>query len=298
MADERLGYTEDPVNGDGIWRARTTRLIRGWRFDKSSATLDKLNREFGSISYPGLYVLFESSSNKVYIGEAGSVCDRLRQHTANPDSKIPKWSFVMVINDGRSSNHSELNDAVIRREIEHYLNQLFKLNKYKVVSQSSTQSLNAAQRVMIYNFVYELDFFLIKTNLINKLPAQQNQQECTTEDLVKVLKRKGYLLGNVSTYEVIVNGKKSYIRPGSKKTKGWQITFRDKFKQSLKSEDGFLIVPRGGVLVIPLQEIKKCVGNDPDAFNKNTIDIFIEYNDGGILLKYKEFHMSVSEFMI
>lgn len=298
MADERLGYTEDPVNGDGIWRARTTRLIRGWRFDKSSATLDKLNREYGAISYPGLYVLFESSSNKVYIGEAGSVYDRLRQHTANPDAKIPKWSQVMIINDGRSCSHSELNDAVIRREIEHYLNRLFKLNKYKVVSLSSPQSLNAAQRVMIYNFVYELNFFLIKTNLINKLPAQQNQQECTIEKMTKILRKKGYSLDNVSTYEVVVNGKKSYIRPGSKKTKGWQITFRDKFKQSLNSEDGFLIVPRGGVLIIPLQEIKACVSNDPNAFNKNTIDVFIDFVEDNVLLKYKDYQASITEYRL
>lgn len=246
MAEERIGYTEDPVNGDGIWRARTTRLIRAWKFDKSNGTLDILKREFGNNAYPGLYILFEFPANRVYIGEAGSVCERLRQHTATPDPKIQRWSQVLIINDGRSANHSELNDAVIRKELEHYLKQLLKLNKYKVVSQSSQQNLNAAQKVMISNFIAEMDYFLTKTNLINKLLAQQNQQECSKDEMVKLLKRKGYTMESVSSYEVKLNGKSSYIRTGSKKPKGWQITFRDKFKHSLNSEDGYLIVPRGG----------------------------------------------------
>lgn len=57
-------------------------------------------------------------------------------------------------------------------------------------------------------------------------------------------------------------------------------------------------MPRGGVLVIPLQEIKKCVGNDPDAFYKNTIDIFIEFIDDSVLLKYKEFRVNITEYRL
>jgi len=298
MPEANLGYYEDPVNGDGISRARTTRLIRSWMFAKSTETLDKYNKELGQIQYPGLYLLFETSSNKVYIGEAGSLYDRIKQHTSNPDEKIKNWSQVLIINDGRSASHSEFNDSVIRRQIEHHLNQLFKLNKYKVVSQSSVQNLNAAQKVMIEHFVEELNFFLIRKNLINKLPALQNQQECSIDEVTKLLKRKNYTIAEVTSYEAKINGKKSYIRPGSKKPKGWQITFRDKFKYSLNSEDGYLVVPRGGVLLIPLPAIKQCVSNDPGAFSKNTIDIFVKYADDKVMIIYKEFSIDVTSYLI
>lgn len=298
MPEANLGYYEDPVNGDGINRARTTRLIRSWMFAKSAETLDKYNRELGQIQYPGLYVLFETTSNKVYIGEAGSLYDRIKQHSNTPDDKIKNWSQVLIINDGRSSSHSEFNDSVIRRQIEHHLNQLFKLNKFKVVSQSSVQNLNAAQKVMIESFIEELNFFLVRKNLINKLPALQNQQECSIDEMTKLLKRKGCNITDVTSYEAKVNGKKSYIRPGSKKPKGWQITFRDKFKNSLNSEDGFLIVPRGGVLVIPLPTIKQCVSNDASAFSKNTIDIFVQYTDDKVIVAYKEFNIEVTQYLL
>ena len=37
----------------------------------------------------------------------------------------------------------------------------------------------------------------------------------------------------------------------------WQITFRDVFKNSLEKGDGYLIVPRDGILFIPLKEVQK-----------------------------------------
>lgn len=58
------------------------------------------------------------------------------------------------------------------------------------------------------------------------------------------------------TYEAIVDGKKVFIRPGSKKPKGWQITFRGRkpgsFIDSLHKGIGYLLVSRDGVLLIPL----------------------------------------------
>ncbi|MDD3534539.1 MAG: GIY-YIG nuclease family protein [Candidatus Cloacimonetes bacterium] len=298
MNEERIGYTEDPVNGDDIWRARTTRLIRAWKFEKSVEKLDILNKEYGNNQYPGIYILFETTSNKVYIGEAGSLISRLRAHTNTPDTKITKWNRLMIINDGRSSSHSDLNDAIIRREIEHYLNELFKLNKYKVVSQSSKQHLNAAQKIMVSYFIDELNFFMLRTNIINKLPAPRDQRELTLSEMKSILQKRGYQIENLSAYEVELNGKKSYIRSGSSKPKGWQITFRDQFKKSLETEDGFLIIPRGGCIVLPLHKIKQCIANNTDAFDKNTIDVFIQYQNDKIILSYKNNTIDISEFKL
>jgi len=298
MPEANLGFYEDPVNGDGICRARTTRLIRSWMFNRSSETLDKYNRELGQIPYPGIYILFEPNNNKVYIGEASSIYDRVKQHSNAPDEKIQKWTQVLMINDGRSASHSEFNDSVIRREIEHHINLLFKLNRYKVVSQSSVQYLNAAQKVMIDTFTEELNFFLLKKGLITKLPALQNQRECSNAEMFKLLRRKGYTVTNESKYEAIINGKQAYIRPGSKKTKGWQITFRDIFKNSLLNEDGYLLVPRGGVLVIPLKIIKESVATDLEAFSKNTIDIFIHFADDSIQIIYKKSITDIQQYLI
>lgn len=274
--ENNFGYSEHPPNGEQIVRARTNAQIRSWEFPRSIKSLEKFNQEIGKIDYPGIYLLFSSKQHKVYVGEAKSVYNRLKTHYLKPEEKIKEWDKVIIINDGRPATQSDFNDNVIRLTIEEYLIRIFKANKYKVVSQGEKQNLNPLQKVITQSLIQELNFFLLKKNLITKLIAEKGQEQVMLDDLKKLLIKAKYKIDEMSTYEGIINGKKVFIRPGSKKVKGWQITFRDVFKKHLHDGNGALIIPRGGVLFIPFNEIKKAI-NDPSAFEKNTIDIFFAF---------------------
>ncbi|MGR3177482.1 MAG: GIY-YIG nuclease family protein [Candidatus Anammoxibacter sp.] len=297
MEEKNIGYYEDPANGESIIRSRTTEQIRSWDFPRSIKALEKFNTELGKIDYPGIYILIEKKSNKIYVGEAKSLYLRLKTHSSTPEDKIKDWDQVVVINDGRPANQSDFNDNVVRLELEYYLIALFKANKYKVVSQGAKQTLNSPQTVIVTKLIPELNFFLLKKGLIHKLIAARGQEEVMHDDLKKILERNKYNITEFKAYEATINNEKVFIRSGSKKTKGWQVTFRDVFKKTLQDEKGSLLMPRDGILLIPFKEIKKTI-NDPDAFNRNTIDIFVDFKEDCIKLRYKNNETDVTSFRI
>ena len=98
-------------------------------------------------------------------------------------------------------------------------------------------------------------------------------------------------------YEAIVDDQKVYIRPGSQKPKGWQITFRDRFLNSLQKGEGYLLVSRNGVLLIPLSEVRKVV-KDKTAYQQNTIDIYIVFTTEKITLSYKKNSIDVTVYKL
>lgn len=297
MEEKNIGYYEDPKNGESIIRSRTTEQIRSWDFPRSLKALELFNAELGKIDYPGIYILIETKLNKVYIGEAKSLYTRLKTHSSTPEDKIKNWDRVVIINDGRPANQSDFNDNVVRLELEYYLISLFKANKYKVVAQGAKQTLNSLQKVIVTKLILELNFFLIKKGLIQKLIAARGQEEVMLDDLKKILERYKYSITEFKSYEATINGEKVFIRPGSKKTKGWQVTFRDVFKKTLFDENGSLLMPRDGILLIPFSEIKKAI-SDTDAFKRNTIDIFIAFEEDSIKLRYKNSEVDVTAYRI
>lgn len=293
-----LGYFENPKNGSDITRAWTTGQLRLWKIPNSRKALEIVHREFGHQDFPGIYILFDKQ--KVYIGEAKNIYNRLLQHHENPDEKIKLWSRAIIINDGRIATQSLFNDTVVRRALEKHLNTLLKTNKYNVVSQASPQIANPSQQPIINLLQQEIDYVLKKQNVITKLLAEGGQEEIHLDDLKKILESKGYQIDQSTwgAYEAVVDNVKIYIRHGSEKPKGWQVTFRDRFKKALQDEAGSLLMPRGGILLIPFSEIKKAI-KDPNAFRQNTIDIYIEFqSDGKVLLWYKQTSIDVTPFKI
>ena len=258
--EDKFGYHQDLKNGDGVVRARTTGHLRSWDIPRTLHALEVLKKEWGNLEYPGIYILFDSTGKKVYIGEAKDISNRLKTHLTSPEDKIKDWNRAVIINDGRSAMQSDFNDSVIRKSLELYLISLFKANKYVVVAQGEPQKHNPHQKAMVQAFKEEFDFLLMKKNCITKLIEKPGQEEILRDDLKKILESKGYKLKEWSAYEAVINGEKVYIRPGSKKQKGWQITFRDKFKNTLQRGEGILLVPRDGILFIPFSEIQKVIG--------------------------------------
>lgn len=295
--EDKFGYHQDLKNGDGIIRARTTGHLRSWDIPRTLHALETLKREWGNLEYPGIYILFGATGRKVYIGEAKDIHNRLKTHSTSPEDKIKDWNRCIIINDGRSAMQSDFNDSVIRRSLELYLISLFKANRYVVVSQGEPQKHNPHQKSMIQTFKEEFDFLLMKKNFITKLIEEHGQEEILRDYLKKILLKKGYKIGEWSAYEAVIDGQRVYIRPGSKKQKGWQITFRDRFKNTLQRGLGSLLVPRDGILLIPFNEIQKVI-IDPAKYKQNTIDIYINFKDENVELTYSDNTVDVTEFRL
>jgi len=295
MANTEIGYHEDPRNSNGIIRARTTKQIRSWHIPRSIKALEKLNEEMGKIPFPGNYILFDQM--KVYVGEAGNIYDRLKNHIRNPEDKIKNWDNALVLNDGRPATQSDFNDTVVRLALELHLIRLLKANKYRVVCQGRQTTLNPIQKQTVNSLLQELNHFLLKKNIITKSLEEEGLEEIFEDELKKLLADRGKQIQKWTAYEATIDGEKAYIRPGSLKPKGWQITFRDRFLNSLKKGEGYLLVSHDGVLLIPLREVQQVV-KDKAAYQQNTIDIYVVFTSEKITLSYKKHSIAVTKFRL
>lgn len=299
ITQNNIGFSEEPRNGNGIVRSRTTLQIRSWDMPRSQKSLERFNTEIGKSEFPGVYILL--AKNKVYVGEAKNLYARIKTHMNMPDDKIKDWDRVIVINDGRPAAQSDFNDTVIRRALELYLGKLLKANKYNVVSQGEPQILNSLQKHTVDSLVLELDVFLKKKNVITKVLEERGQEQVFADELKKLLEKSGRSITEWGAYEVEIDGHKAFVRPGSKKPRGWQITFRGRkpgsFIDSLSKGQGFLLVPRDGVLLIPLTEVQKVI-KDKSAYEQDTIDIWITFGDDEVILRYKEETINIDKFKL
>ncbi len=300
MTNNNIGYHEEPRNGAGIKRAKTTKQLRSWEMPRAMKALEALDAELGKIEFPGLYILFEGK-HKVYIGEAKNIYKRTKTHIQRPEDKIAHWRDVIVINDGRPATQSDFNDSVVRKALELYLIRLLKANKYEVVSQGEPQKLNSIQRWLVESLKSELNFFLLKKNLITRVLEERGQEEVFGDELMKILRKSGRKILKWGKYESTIDGQKVFIRPGSKKPSGWQITFRGRkpgsFIDALQKGNGYLLVSRNGVLLIPLTEVQKVI-SDKATYQQDTIDIWITFSEETVTLKYKQNVIDVTEFKL
>jgi hypothetical protein len=298
MTEENIGFYEEPRNGNGIVRSRTTLLIRSWDMPRSQKALERFNTEIGKSEFPGIYILF--AKNKVYVGEAKSLYERIKTHMTTPDDKIKDWDRVVIINDGRPATQSDFNDTVVRRALEIYLVRLLKANKYTVVSQGEQQTLNSLQKRAVDFLIVELNAFLKKKNIIIKILEERGQEEVYGDELKKLLEKSGKKVSHWGASEAKIDGTKTFIRPGSKKPRGWQITIRGRkpgsFIDCFKRGEGFLLVSRDGVLLIPLTEVQKVI-KDKTAYDQDTIDIWVVFADQ-ITLRYKDETLDITKFRL
>ncbi len=295
MADLEIGYHEDPENSNGIRRARTTKQIRSWHIPRSVKALKKLNEEMGEAAFPGNYILFDRM--KAYIGEAGNIYERIKNHLKNPEEKNKNWSSALILNDGRPATQSDFNDTVVRLALELHLIKLFKANKYQVVSQGRETSLNPIQKQMVGSLIEELNYFLLKKNLITKPLEEEGFEEVFEDEFKKLLAHHGKNVQKWTAKEAIIDGQKIYIRSGSPKPKGWQITFRNRFLNSLQKGEGYLLVSRGDVLLIPLNEVRKVV-TDTSTYKQNTIDVYVVFTKEKTTLTYSKNVIDVTGYKL
>ena len=299
MNQNNIGFYEEPRNGDDIVRSRTTLQMRSWDMPRNQKSLEAFNTEIGKSEFPGVYILL--ARGKAYVGEAKSLYTRIKTHMSTPDDKVKDWDRVILINDGRPAAQSLFNDTVVRRALELYLGKLLKANKYNVVSQGEPQILNAMQKNTVDCLILELNVFLKKKNIIVKVLEERGQEEIFGDELKKLLEKRGLNVTEWAADEIGLNGEKAFVRPGSKKPKGWQITFRGRKPGSsidaLSKGKGFLLVSRDGVLLIPLTKVQKVI-KDKGAYERDTIDVFIAFQEDRVLLRYKEETLDVTQFKL
>ena len=167
MNQNNIGFYEEPRNANGIIRSRTTLQIRSWDMPRTQKALEGFNTEIGKAEFPGVYILF--AKNRVSVGEAKSLYNRLKTHMTTPDDKVKDWQRVLIVNDGRPATQSDFNDTVVRRALEIYLVRLLRANKYVVVSQGEPQILNSFQKHTVDSLTVELNTLLKKKSIITKV---------------------------------------------------------------------------------------------------------------------------------
>jgi hypothetical protein len=297
MPNNDIAFFETPKNSNGIKRSRTSKQVRSWEMTRSTKTLESFNKELGSSEYPGIYVLFERQK-KVYIGEAKNIYKRLKQHNQRPDDRIGNWDRLIVINDGRPATQSDFNDTVVRKALEYYLIALFETNKYTVVSHGESQTYNPQQRYLVNSLVNELNFFLLRKNIIDKIIEEPGQEEVFDDDLKRIFVNRGKRITQWAKYEAVIDGEKVFIRPGSKKRTGWQITSRGRkpgsFIDSLQKGKGYLLIARNGVPFVPLETVQKVI-TDPKSYEQDTIDIWINFTEDKITLRYRNNTIDITD---
>jgi hypothetical protein len=123
------------------------------------------------------------------------------------------------------------------------------------------------------------------------------------DDTKRVLEKKGYIVDKWGSAEATINKSIVFIRPGSQKSKGWQVTFRgeksDSSKSCLAVGHGFLLMPRGPIMLIPLREVKMLVESvDSNAFQRDTVDIFVRFEEQKITLVYKTKEIDITKHAV
>lgn len=295
-----LGFHEEPKDSLGIKRARTTGQLRTWEVPRGTKFLEAFKTETGGVDFPGLYILF-CGGDKMYVGEAKNLYTRLSQHNASPEEKYKDWGSAYIITDGRPATLSDFNDTVVRHTLELYLINLLKANKYTLLAQGQDQQLTATQTQVSEALRKELEFFLAKKGIITKLIEEGGLEEIFSDELHKILEKKNKKIEKWGVKDAIIDGEPVFIRPGSKKPNGWQITSRGRkpgsFIDSLQKGVGSLLIPRDGIPLVPLKEVQKVI-TDPKTYEQDTIDLWIVFNEEGVHLRYKDSSVDITMYRI
>ena len=295
MAITQRGFLKDPRDKDNVRRCLIIGgQLRSWDFPRSIRSIQALQKGFAASTYPGVYVLLDSNSKLAYVGETKDLANRMQEHNNNPVAKISNWDTAYVVNDGRDAMYSHFNDTGTRQNLELHVRKLLRANNYTVIS---TAQMYPSQSPVLAQLTDEVDYMLRELGLISK-GIKPGQEEIPRDEWEPLLEKKNYQLADLTVKDGTINGESLFIRPGSEKPKGWQITFRDLLKDALKVGKGYLLFNRGPGYLIPLKELKNNLITDRSKFNQNTIDIFIEFGPQDVIAKYRGDATSISRFML
>lgn len=300
---EDLGFHQAPMNGLGIVRARTwLGNLRLWDIPRAEKALNTVLEEIGRPPIPGLYVLLDERAEKrAYVGQTEDLSQRLLSHIRTPEDKIHQWQRALILNDGRSAPQSDLNDENVRLALERYLVDLFKINRYRVVTSATRQpALSPNQHILCNAFKEEINILLYNLRIVTRFLLGRPDDEVYLDEARKILTRKGHEIQQWGEKYATINGQPVIIRPGSLKPQGWQVTFRgSRSLVQLKEGKGYLLMNRGSLVLLPLDVLREFVLSvDPEAFQRDTVDVFLRFDEDKIWLTYKGMEREITDYSV
>jgi len=194
-----------------------------------------------------------------------------------------------------------MGDENIRLTLENYLVDLFKINRYRVVTSSTrVPSLSSTQTTICNAFKEEINILLVNRGRITRFLRGRLDDEVFLDEAKKILTRKGHQIQEWGEKYAKVDNEPVIIRPGSEKPKGWQVTFRgSKSLANLKAGVGFLLMNRGGLVFLPLCEVRDFIlSEDAEAFDRDTIDVFVRFEEERIVLVFKNAEKDITRYSV
>lgn len=277
-APSSFGWDEDPPDRAGVSRARTKLgHFRGIWMVPSEAVRAIADRELGGgVNHPGLYILRNSESGRVYVGESSDLKTRLGNWSDKPPPRLGSFDRVYVLNDGRTSAHSIFTDETLRKALEQWIVASVKEHgKFETVNEvERPPHLAVHQKAMFDHLSSELGFLLHKLELVERVPPPKVDDSVTPIDQVGTC-FPGRKFEKRSKYRGLVDGKEVIFTEGSDKPEGFQLTIRvnERWQKLLAAADGFVCWTRGPCYLVPISAIKGWLG---DKLSKQpTVDVFL-----------------------
>jgi hypothetical protein len=237
-----------------------------------------------------------SFSTKVYAGESQDLKGRLDSHASKPPRDIGDFDVAIILSDARPALQSDLSDPGVRKALEatlvEYLKKEGDENFDVRTGATGTPELNQAQRATAENYREEMHFVLHKFGLLSKPPPRKVDEDEKDVRHIADLLSKTFKIGKVTQKELVIDEKQSFIRPGSPKPNGWQITLRDYFRKAVQKGEGYLVVPRGPGLLIPFERLRSLIGKD---LNRATADVFIKFEPSRVTIIYQGKLIDISD---
>lgn len=164
------------------------------------------------------------------------------------------------------------------------------LNRYRVVTSATcSPGFSSQQMTFVDAFKKEINILLSNKGRVSRFIAGRRDDEVYLDQAKKILIRNGYRVNDWGGKYASIDNELVVIRPGSLKPKGWQVTFRGgKSLAQLKNGQGYLLMPRGKIVLLPLKDVAAFIDAvDHQAFNRDTVDIFVRFDEDKLMLAYK-----------
>lgn len=286
------GYTLHPRDSHGVRKGESVPPISfSWLVPRKTVQrfLKGLDR------YPGLYVLF-GDARRAYIGETDDLTSRLSQHVKSTPGELGVLKNILAITDCRTQN-SYFSTAEVRKILEQMLINWLPRD-YKLVNvQGKGQRQSTGQSSAIVELLsQDIKKHLLNHKVVPSIPQPGDkclQPEATVQEAKEILAGKGHKLKFKSAYEGEIDGKLLLSRGGSPKPRGWQVTIRGKWRQRVANEQGYYLLLRIPLALVPFSEIRKIV---PDLTTNDTVDIFFDLVEKR--LYYRQQSRSISRFLV
>ena len=239
-----------------------------------------LEEELGKgLAHPGLYVLMDEETDRVYIGESSNLRARLGQHLDHPPKELGRFDRALIVNDGRAAVHSRFNDSTLREALEQATIKLFvDGDRFSVVNQQKRMpDLSVTQQTLYEELKEELGHVLYELELITFRPKPSVDSAIVRPQDVPS-RFPGRTISAIKGYEGILDGAPVYFRKGSEKSQGLQVTIRvgEPFGRAVLEGKGYLCFNRGRCYLIPNAEIRTWLGT---KLQNQTVDIFLRLEE-------------------